>query len=124
MKISETYPSRFLKYHDLAGREHKVIIENVVSEKLGDDIKPVINYKGWSKSHPLNKGVSTTIADGLGDETNSWIGREIIIFPTTTDYQGKRYEVVRARLLVARDSKLPVSTAMPPPSDDDEDIPF
>ena len=124
MKISEVYPSKFLKAADLASRDHKVIIESVVHEKLGDDMKPVVSYRGWSKCHPLNKGVSQFIADGLGDETNSWIGREIVIYPTTTDYQGKRYEVVRARLLTARDQKMQPSLAMPPSSDDEQDPPF
>jgi hypothetical protein len=91
-----------------------------VEEKLGDDIKPVVAYRGWSKTHPLNKGVSVFVADGLGDDTNAWIGKQVIILPTVTPYQGKQYEVIRVRLPAARDAKMPVSTAMPAAVDDEE----
>lgn len=119
-KISETFPSKYLKASDLQGRDHKVIFSNVVNEKLGEDIKPVATYKGWVKTHPMNKVVSLFVADALGDDTDGWVGKTVIIYPTTEDYKGKRFEVIRVRLPAARDAKLAVSTSMPAPSDDDE----
>jgi hypothetical protein len=120
MKISELYPSRFLKAGDLQGRDHKVVIQVVAEEKLGDDLKPVVTYRGWTKMHALNKGVSTFVAGALGDDTEGWTGKTVMIYPTVADFQGKPFDVIRVRMPAARDAKTPVSTAMPPPADDDE----
>jgi hypothetical protein len=130
-KISETFPSRFLKAADLQGEDRKVVIQGVMIERLGvgadADQKPVVTYRGWQKVHVLNKGTSNTVTDALGDDTDDWVGKHVILFETTTqDLHGKPCQVVRVRIPAARDAKLPVSTSMPPPRADggDEEPPF
>src|ERR1700730_5193944 len=102
MRVSEIYPSKYLKTTDLAGRDHKVIIDKVTREKIGDDEKPAITYRGWTKMHVLNKGVATTIGEILGDETGDWSGKTIMLFSTVTQFNGKNYDVIRARHQTAR----------------------
>jgi hypothetical protein len=120
MRVSEIYPNKYLKAIDLAGRDHKVIIDKVTREKIGDDEKPVVTYRGWEKTHPINKGVASTLAEILGDETGTWAGKTVILFSTVVPFNGKQFNVVRARHLTARDAKLPISTSMPPPVEEDE----
>ena len=43
MKMSEEFPSKFLKAADLQGREVRVLMSNVEREKIGDDTKPVLH---------------------------------------------------------------------------------
>jgi hypothetical protein len=130
VKVSEMYPSRFLKEPDLQGEERKVVIQGAMQEKLGigadAELKLVITYKGWKKVHALNKIVSTFFADALGDDSDDWAGKIVILYPTTQDFQGKTHRVIRVRMPTARD-KMPVSTSTPPPSaatDDGEEPPF
>jgi hypothetical protein len=126
-KISETFPSRFLKAADLQGEDRKVVIQGVMIEKLGvgpdANEKPVVTYRGWVKVHPLGKVVSKFVADALGDDTDTWIGKHVIVYEATESFQGKPHQVVKIRMPTARD-KMPVSTSMPPPSDDDGEPPF
>jgi hypothetical protein len=124
-KISEVFPSKYLKASDLQGNEHKVIIAGVVTERFSDDTKPVVSFRGWTKTCPINKVVSLFLADALGDDTEAWVGKAVIILPTTQPFQGKTFPVVRFRMPAARDAKMPVSTSMPPPAaDDGEEPPF
>ena len=126
-KISETFPSRFLKAADLQGEDRKVVIQGVMNEKLGvgadADEKPVVTYRGWQKVHALNKGTATFIADALGDDPDDWTGKHVILYETTDSFQGKQHQVIRVRMPAARDAKLPVSTTMPPPRTDSEEEP-
>jgi len=123
-KISEIFPSKYLKASDLQGNEHKIIIDGVMTERFGDDTKPVVSFRGWKKTCPINKVVSLFLADALGDDADSWVGKAAIIFPTTQPFQGKSFPVVRFRMPTARDAKLAVSTSMPTPAEDDDEPPF
>lgn len=98
MKISETFPSRYLKADDLQGRDVRVTMGNVELEKLGTDMKPVLYFKGKEKGLCLNKTNSNTIADAYGDDTNDWFGQEIIMFSVMTDYQGKVGPAIRVKV--------------------------
>lgn len=113
MKISETFPSKYLSAADLQGREPKVIMANVEMEKLGNDMKPVLYFKGKEKGLCLNKTNGNTIASAYGDDTEDWFGREIVLFQVITDYQGKTTPAIRVRIPTARDNKS-TAPAIPP----------
>ena len=103
MKISEEFPSKYLKATDLQGRDVKVTMANVEREKLGDDMKPVLYFKGKEKGVVLNKTNANTIGDAYGDDTDNWFGQEIILFSVMTDFQGKVGPAIRVRVPTARD---------------------
>lgn len=137
MRISTAFPSEYLRAADLQGRECLVVIERLEMRDLGDDSKPVLFFKGKTRGLALNKTNSATIADVLGDETDSWIGEPIIIFPTKVDYQGKRVDAIRVRVPTRRErAEAPIERtppATPPPAAeaptydngfDDHEIPF
>lgn len=148
MKISETFPSKYLRAADLQGREVKVTMQNVDMEKLGDDMKPILYFKGKDKGLCLNKTNSNTIADSYGDDTDDWMDQPLILFSVMVDYQGKVGPAIRCRVPTAKDNKPaarremagagdprdeppprrddPVSSGRAPASNDDmnDDIPF
>lgn len=105
MRISEEFPSKYLKADDLRGREVRVTIARVEREKMGDDFKPVVYFNGKDKGVVLNKTNSYTIANAFGDETNDWFGNDIILFSVMTEYGGKTTPAIRVRLPTARDNR-------------------
>jgi hypothetical protein len=113
MKISEEFPSKYLKAADLQGREVRVTIANVEREKMGDDTKPVVYFKGKEKGVVLNKTNSNMIADAYGDDTEDWFGQDVILLSVMTDYAGKMTPAIRVRIPTARDNKPPAPKADP-----------
>ena len=105
MKITDEFPSKYLRADDLGGREVKVIMANVEREKLGTDMKPVLYFKGKEKGVVLNKTNANTISDAYGDETEDWFGQEIILFSVMADFQGKVGPAIRCRAPTAKDRK-------------------
>jgi len=103
MKISEEFPSRYLKAADLQGRDVKVIMQHVEKEKLGDDMKLALYFKGKEKAMILNKTNSNTISDAYGDDTEDWFDQPLILFSVMVDFQGKVGPAIRVRVPTARD---------------------
>lgn len=107
MRMSEEFPSKYLKASDLQGREVKVVMSNVEREKIGDDNKPVLYFKGKEKGIVLNKTNAGTIVDAYGDDTQDWYDQELILFSVMVDFQGKVGPAIRCRIPTARDRKPP-----------------
>jgi hypothetical protein len=131
MKISEEFPSTYLKASDLQGREIKVNMSHVDREKLGQDTKPVIYFVGKQKGLVLNKTNAAVISDFYGDDTDQWTEQPIILFSIKTDFQGKLVDAIRVRIPRARDAapvksapKKPDPISSGPDNDMDDEIPF
>lgn len=138
MKISEEFPSKYLKAADLGGKEVRVTMANVEKEKLGDDWKLALYFKGKEKAVILNKTNSNTISDAYGDDTDDWFDQPLILFSVMVDFQGKVGPAIRCRVPTAKDNRAgprradPISSgnAEPPrrmaPANEDmnDDIPF
>jgi hypothetical protein len=105
MKISEEFPSKYLKAADLGGKEIRVIMQNVEKEKLGEDMKLVLYFKGKEKGVVLNKTNSNTICDSYGDDTDDWFDQPLILFSVMVDFQGKVGPAIRCRVPTAKDNK-------------------
>lgn len=99
MKGSTLYESesKLLKAADLAGREHELSIESVEIVEFSDGKKLGLRFVGKQKGLALNKTNYAVIANALSDETDNWIGKSIIIYPTVTDYQGTPTPCIRVR---------------------------
>jgi hypothetical protein len=105
MLISAEFPSKYVKAADLGGREVKVIMQNVEREKLGDDMKLVLYFKGKERGLVLNKTNSNTIVDSYGDDTDDWFDQPLIMFSVMVDFQGKVGPAIRVRVPTAKDNK-------------------
>lgn len=110
MKISELFPSKFLRADDLDGREAECAIDNVGAEDVAGDgnDKPVLYFEGKDKGLVLNKTNSMEIASSYGDDTDKWSGKPVVLYPTKTQYQGKLVPCIRIRIPV------PVAEDEPP----------
>lgn len=98
MLISSAFPSNFLRAVDLQGRAVRVTIDTVKLEEIGGETRPILYFEGKQRGLPLNKTNATTIAAMLGDETLHWEGQQIELYPTETDFQGKRVQAIRVRM--------------------------
>ena len=102
MKLSEAYPSSFLKADDLQGRDVIATISSVELESIGQgadkEQKLVIGFKGKEKKLVCNKTNAGTIGQLYGDETDDWIGKQIILTARDVEYQGKTTLAIRVSL--------------------------
>ena len=113
MRVSDAFPSKYLRAADLQGQAVKVLIDNVHYEDIGDDHdKPVMMFQGKKKGLVLNKTNALTVEVQFGDEMDDWVGKEIEIYPTTTSFQGKIVDCLRIRIPV------------PPAAEGEEEAPF
>lgn len=105
MKMSEEFPSKYLKASDLGGREVRVTMAHTEREKVGDDFKPALYFKGKDKAMILNKTNAGTISDAYGDDTEDWFGQPLILFSVMVDFQGKVAPAIRCRIPTAKDNR-------------------
>lgn len=96
MKIGAAFPGNYLKAADLQGKRVQVVIERVEMEDIGGDTKPVVYFKGKDRGLVLNKTNANAIW-GItnSDDTDDWEGTAITLFPSKTDFQGKRVDCIR-----------------------------
>lgn len=134
MKISDEFPSQYIKASDLQGREIRVTMARVDREKIGTDTKLVLYFKGKDKGLVLNKTNANTIGDAYGDDTDDWYDQPLILFSVKTDYQGKVVDATRCRIPTAKDNRNqppvkredPISSGPIEPRSEnlDDEIPF
>jgi len=127
MKISNAFPSEYLRAADLNGRNVMVVIDRTEMAELGGgDHKPVLYFKGKDKGLVLNKTNANNIATVYGDDTDDWEGKDIVLFTAMVDFQGKTVEAIRVRAPMPKDRR----PAPKPTEENDsfghamEDIPF
>jgi len=97
MKLNEAFPSNYLKAADLQGREATVKIRECKLETLGDEKKLITYFVGKEKGLVTNKTNANRIAHYYGEDTDAWIGKEIIIGTELVDFQGKTTEAIRIK---------------------------
>jgi hypothetical protein len=105
MKISEEFPSKYLKSSDLKGQEVRVLMANVEREEIGQEKKLVLYFKGKEKGIVLNKTNANTIGDFYGDDSDDWYDQPLILFSIRTEFQGKPVDGLRVRIPTARDNR-------------------
>ncbi len=96
MKLSEAFPSRFLKAEDLDVPVTDKILD-VRQELVGDDSKIVAHFV---KNKPLvcNKTNARMMASLAGsDDTDDWNGTLVELYRATTEFKGTTVPCVRVR---------------------------
>jgi hypothetical protein len=127
MKISDAFPSNYLKATDLQDRNVIVSINYVKMDKIGEDDKPVLFFVGKEKGMVLNKTNANNIAAIYGDDTQAWRDKEIVLFPAMVDFQGKTVEAIRVRAPQPKDRPRkpdPITTGRPETELTDDEVPF
>jgi hypothetical protein len=133
--VNDMYPSKWLKSSDCEDGDLVLTIAEIREERIGQgsqaDDKWVVYFKEEDKGLVLNKTNTNTIAKLYGDETESWIGKQIVLFATEVQFQGDMVEAIRIRSKPPkRPGAKPRGLAERRPADEpaaeegDEDIPF
>jgi hypothetical protein len=101
MKISQLFPSKFVKAADLNGKTVTLTIAKLVVEELGHgpdkERKPVLYFQKATKGMVLNRTNAMTIAALYGDESDEWEGKRISIYPTRIRAFGSMQDTIRVR---------------------------
>lgn len=97
MQINEVFPSKYIKAEDLQGREPTVVIADARMEKLGDDQKLILYFQHKEKGMVTNKTNANRIAYMYGDNTDGWIGREIVLCSEFVEFQGRSVKGLRVK---------------------------
>jgi hypothetical protein len=122
MRSNEAFPSKYLKHQDLNGRAVAVTIKDVEQHTLNGEPKHVLFFKGKEKGLVLNRTNWDLIEETHGD-SDDWPGKQIILAPDRTKYQGRRVECIRVRPPVETPKAAAIrkSPAAPPPAPESED---
>lgn len=98
MLISEAFPTKYLKAADLKDQQVRVQMASIEMEDVGDDeMKPVLYFVGKDKGLVVNKTNANNIAAAYGDDTDDWMGQDLILYPTMVDFQGRSVAAIRVR---------------------------
>jgi hypothetical protein len=89
---------RFFKATDLSG-ESRLKIKGVTVEELGRDRdrKLVVWFTNDTRGLVLNKTNIRALTPVLGDDTRTWPGAVIVVFPTTTTLGADTVPCLRVR---------------------------
>jgi hypothetical protein len=98
MNIAEAFPSKFLKAADLDEQDMSVVIGRVEMETIGTDRRMLLYFNGKDKALVCNKTNANSIAKAYGTDTDGWIGKPIVLFPTHVDYKGESVEAIRIKI--------------------------
>jgi hypothetical protein len=105
VNIDKIYTSKWLRAADvdeLMGDSAQAVVsvDRVVMEEVGQDgqEKPIVYFKGIDPGLVLNKTNAGTIAQLYGKDTDAWLGKQIALFTTEVDFQGKQVLSIRVRL--------------------------
>ncbi len=88
---------KYLRASDIDG-ELKLTIKSCGEELVGEERKLVTSFEEIDQDLSLNKKNNETITEEFSYETESWIGKKIILFKTTTNFQGKTVPAIRVRI--------------------------
>lgn len=97
MKISDLFPSRYLRATDLGTKEHRVTIGVVRLEEMAGKRKPVVYFEGAKKGLVLNRTNALAIARLYGDDTDAWPGKKVVLYASLATVAGERVDCVRVR---------------------------
>ncbi len=128
-KLSEMFPSRYLKAADCDESDLVLTVREIKSEQVGQgkdaEDKYVLYFEETEKGLVLNKTNSNTIAKLHGDDTDDWEGKKIALYATEVEFQGQVSLGIRVRLQAPRAkgkaAKAEAAALIPAVGDDDDD---
>lgn len=96
------FDREYLGVWDLQGRDVTVTIAKVagvtlVAQGNRKSKKPVVWFERTEKALALNKTNAKTIAAMYGNDTETWVGKRITLYPTTTTFGSETVEAIRVR---------------------------
>lgn len=125
MKIGSAFPGQYIKAADLQGKRVQVVIDRVEMEDIGGETKPVLHFRGKERGLVLNKTNANAIWGITGsDETDEWGGVTVVLYPSKTDFQGKRVDCIRIDAPAQPVKRQAAPRPEPVDEGDDSEVPF
>jgi hypothetical protein len=128
MKLSEAFPSNYLKSDDLQDHDVTVVIASAQIEMIGQERKLVLSFQGKKKSMICNKTNAGRLSYLYGDDTDGWIGKEAVLTSEFVEYQGRTVKGLRVKPPAPRTNGVrkaePVRQMDEDHLADDESVPF
>lgn len=100
MDFRGLFPSQYIQAADLEGKDRVVTISRIVAcEEVGQakDKRPVLYFQGMPKGMVLNKTNGKRIAKLYSNDTDSWIGKAITLYPSECDFKDETVPCIRVR---------------------------
>lgn len=122
MKISDAFPSKYLKASDLENDVH-VTIKRVVKEPLKnkagkDEEKPVVYFEEGDKGLVCNRTNWNSIAKQHGDESDDWAGKTVTLTVAQVDSFGEIVDAIRIKAPKKASGGSAFPKASPPATDE------
>ena len=125
MKIGSAFPGQYIKAADLQGKRVQVVIDRVDMEDIGGETKAVLHFQGKERGLVLNKTNANAVWGITGtDETDDWGGTAITLYPSKTDFQGKRVDCIRIDPPDRPQAPKPKPAPEPDEHEPDSSVPF
>ena len=100
MKISTAFPSKYLRAADIEDMGGQLIhtIRRVVTEPVGQDRqeKPVVYFRSGAQGLVLNRTNAARLSASLGDETDDWVGKTIVLEVEKVPMRGQLVASIKA----------------------------
>lgn len=122
MRMSQAFPTKYIKAEDIGSARPTVIIADVRLEDVGDnEMKPIAYFHGKEKGMVLNKTNAEMIAHLYGDETDAWRGQAIDLYTTmvmfgTRSVLGLRVMAPAPQMPAHQAGPAPRTVHQPPPA--------
>jgi hypothetical protein len=108
MKLSEAFPSKWLKAADIGDDPMTLTIaSHKMAEMQDGNRKPAIYFEEDDRGLILNKTNGNTIAAAYGDDMLDWNGQRIQLISVPVDMQGKTVDAIRVRVRQAKAAAKP-----------------
>jgi len=108
------------RFHKAADHQTEVRLKvrAVTEEKMADgEVKLVVWFTNSKRGLVLNRVNNRTIRAAYGDAVDGWVGKIIVLFPTTAEFRGKVGPALRVRIPSPKDGyrAAPTPTKKQPP---------
>lgn len=109
--INEIYKSNdgYIKAEDIGNNMWTFTIRTADVKKFDDGTsKIILTFNEWDKGLPLNVTNARSVADLYGHNSNAWVGRQVMLFSTMANFQGKPVPAIRIRAPMQQQAPMPV----------------
>ncbi len=99
MLISKTFKGQYIKADQLDGQRQRLTIAGVEMASFADGTsKPVLRFDESDQGLVLNRTNAEAIAVELGDNTDGWIGKQVVLVPERVRFNGKLVACIRVKV--------------------------
>jgi hypothetical protein len=99
MNATELCPPPHMEAGDLHGKDATYTIKGVSFSEVGEEreTKGVVMLNEFPRALVLNRTNLKRIIAHHGLDTDDWVGKQITIYPSETDFRGKTVPCLRVR---------------------------